>query len=197
MNDRAFPAARAMDRAVAAYRELGNFPAFLAAMEELRDSSSIDDLISAVEPYIDSPEIAGPVYEHVVDQRPNDARALVVLAGAYWLTGRGPDVVGGLASRALAADPSSRGAWHLWALSESDPRVRMERWMQVSKRFANDDLARANLADNASSLAGAESDPVALAIAIENYELLLASARNSEQRDAIERALATLRGWRI
>src|SRR3954462_9943868 len=90
------------------------------------------------------------------DESPNDAKALVALANAYWLTGQGPESVGNLASRAIAADPANRAGWHLWALAESDPRARLGRWQQVSERFATDDLARANLADNAAALAGAE-----------------------------------------
>ena len=46
----------------------------------------------------------------VIEREPENAAALVALANAYWLTGRGPDVVGGLASRALAADPTNRAA---------------------------------------------------------------------------------------
>jgi ribosome-associated translation inhibitor RaiA len=73
----------------------------------------------------------------------------------------------------------------------------MERWLQVSHRFADDELARANLADNATSLASAENDPVALAIAIDSYELLKANAEHSDQKAAIDKALETLRNWRI
>jgi hypothetical protein len=73
----------------------------------------------------------------------------------------------------------------------------MERWLQVSHRFTDDELARANLADNATSLASAENDPVALAIAIDSYEALKATAAHPDQRDAIDKALETLRNWRI
>src|SRR5438093_260163 len=90
--------------------------------------------------------------------RPEGHVLLVVPANAYWLTGRGPDIVGELASRAKAADPENRAAWHLWALAESEVRARVERWKAVSARFPQDQLARAALADNAASLAGAEHD---------------------------------------
>jgi len=100
-------------------------------------------------------------------------------------------------SRAIAADPANRGAWHLWALTESSPRERVQRWSQVVARFPADQLAAANLADNAASLAGAEHDPVALGLAIETYEGLLARAENPAQRSALETALRTLRGWRL
>lgn len=197
MSDRTTAHARAMHRAVAAYREVSDYPALLAEMSSICDGATAEEIIAAVEPFINMPEVAGPAYERVVDLRPKDARSLVVLASAYWLTGRGPEVVGELASRALAADPGNRGAWHLWALTEAEPRRRMERWMQVSRRFADDVLARANLADNATSLASAENDPVALAVAIDSYESLLGGALEPDQRQAIERALETLRNWRV
>jgi hypothetical protein len=197
MADRSSVAARAMDNAVGNYRNDADFALLIAAISSICDGARAEEIIEAVEPYLDMPEVAGPAYERVVDQRPDDARSLVVLASAYWLTGRGPDVVGELASRALAADPQNRGAWHLWALTESDPRRRMDRWLQVSRRFSDDLVARANLADNATSLAASENDPVALALAIESYEFLRGSAQHPGQSEAIERALTTLRGWRM
>ena len=138
-----------------------------------------------------------PGLERAVADSPDDARSLIALANAYWLTGRGPEVVGELASRAIAADPDNRAGWHLWALSESDPRQRVTRWQQVSARFPSDDLARANVADNAAALAGAEKDYDALDLAIATYEQLLAKAEHREQRDALDTALRSLRGWRF
>ena len=88
----------------------------------------------------------------------------------------------------MAADPSNRGAWHLWALSESDPRGRVRRWQQVSERFPGDDLALAATADNAASVAGAEHDYQMLDFAIETYERLL--DRSSKQL----RFLVAIRG---
>jgi hypothetical protein len=129
-----------------------------------------------------------------VDREPAHARALVRLANAYWLTGRGPDVVGDLASRAIAADPSHRGAWHLWALTETDPRARMTRWLQVTERFPDDDLARANLADNAASVGATEDDPVANRLALDTFLELRRRAPHPAQREAIDRALDALRG---
>jgi hypothetical protein len=122
MRDRTSASAIALDRAVELYREGSDFPVLLSAITSMCDNATADEIVDAVEPYIDMPEVAGPAYERVVDLRPDDARALVVLASSYWLTGRGPDVVGELASRALSADPTNRGAWHLWALTESEPR---------------------------------------------------------------------------
>src|SRR3954470_19202927 len=76
-----------------------------------------------------------PELERAVKERPDDAKALVALANHYWLIGAGPEVVGDLASRAIASDPDNRAGWHLWALAESNPRERVARWQQVSKRF--------------------------------------------------------------
>ncbi len=138
-----------------------------------------------------------PELERAVQQNPNDARAIVALANHYWLTGHGPEAVGDLASRAIAADPQNRAGWHLWALSESDPRQRVARWQQVSARFPSDDLAKANLADNAASLAGAEHDYDAVDLAISTYRELLATAASSEQRGALEKAISTLEKWKF
>jgi hypothetical protein len=183
--------------AVAEYQRSANVPQLHERLAAVAAAATPDALVVAVEPYRDIPEVAGPVYERIVAERPTDARALVILANAYWLAGRGPDVVGELASRALAADPGNRGAWHLWALSESDPRARTARWQQVVARFHDDDLARANLADNAASLAGAEHDYDALDLAIATYEELWARSPNAEQRAALEKALTSLRGWKF
>jgi len=135
--------------------------------------------------------------ERAVAERPEDARAIVALANHYWLIGAGPEVVGDLASRAIAADPDNRAAWHLWALAESNPRERVARWQQVSTRFPQDDLAKANLADNAASLAGAEHDYDAVDLAIVTYEALLATAQQADQRAALQKAIATLKGWKF
>ena len=135
--------------------------------------------------------------EKAAADKPDDARNLIALANAYWLTGRGPEVVGDLASRAIAADPANRAGWHLWALSESDPRQRLGRWQQVSERFPQDDLARANVADNAAALAGAEHDYDALDLAIATYEQLLSTATERDQREALDNAIRSLRGWKF
>ncbi|HSA57552.1 MAG TPA: hypothetical protein VLE53_17700 [Gemmatimonadaceae bacterium] len=154
-------------------------------------------LRAAVEPYRDNPDVIAPVYERIVELEPTDAQALVILANAWWLQGRGPGPVGELASRAIAVDPSHRGAWHLWALSESDPRRRVQRWAQVAERFPGDDLALAAMADNAAAVAGAERDYDMLDLAIATFERLLARAEQPAQRDAVESALRSLRGWRL
>jgi hypothetical protein len=138
-----------------------------------------------------------PELERAVKERPDDAKALVALANHYWLIGAGPEVVGDLASRAIASDPDNRAGWHLWALAESNPRERVARWQQVSKRFPLDDLAKANVADNAAALAGAEHDYEAVDLAIDTYQELLATAERADQRAALEKAIRTLKGWKF
>ena len=113
-------------RSVAVY-SAADAGALHTRLAELADAAAADALIAAAAPYTQIPEIAGPLYERVVELRPDDARALVILANAYWLTGRGADVVVELASRAIAADDGNRGAWHLWALAEADLRPRRRR----------------------------------------------------------------------
>ena len=138
-----------------------------------------------------------PGLEQAVAERPNDAKALVALANHYWLIGTGPEPVADLASRAIASDPENRAAWHLWALAESDPRQRVARWQQVTQRFPLDLLAKANLADNAASLAGAEHDYDAVDLAIATYKELLASSDRDDQKAALQKAITTLEGWRF
>lgn len=183
--------------AVDAYRDDNDFAALLDRLLQVASVADLDALIAAVEPYHAVPEVAGPVYERVVAERPNDARALVILANSYWLTGRGGEAVGELASRAIAADPSNRGAWHLWALSESSQRERVGRWLQVTERFPDDELARASLADNAASLATTERDREALQIAIRTYKGLLRTATRPDQKEALEHAITTLERWTL
>jgi hypothetical protein len=182
----------AISLAVLEYQQDGDVAELLARLDSIGASADVDLLIAAVEPYRHLPEVSGPIYERVVAARPADARALVILANAYWLSGRGPDVVADLASRAMAADPSNRGAWHLWALTEPDLAARVARWQQVTERFPSDDLALANLADNAASLASTEDDDRALQLAIHSYEQLRARTMTPAQRDAVDAALRAL-----
>jgi hypothetical protein len=188
---------RELHELVHEYRASANVTQLHLRLAAWGQGATPEALAAAVEPFRDIPEVAGPVYERVVAAQPSNARALVILANAYWLAGRGPAVVGELAERARAADPENRGAWHLWALSESNPRRRMDRWRNVSLQFSNDDLARANLADNAASVAGSEHDPAALQLALDTYAELRSRATNPEHREALDRALSTLRDWRI
>ncbi len=192
------PDARAtVAAAVKAYRGDADIARLLARLDAVcAETPDTAALVAAVEPFREMHEVAGPVYERVVEREPENAAALVALANAYWLTGRGPDVVGEVASRALTADPSNRAAWHLWALTEPSPRGRMTRWHQVTARFPDDKLAHAALADNATSVASAENDPVALKLAVGTYEMLLAGATDEAERRAVAAALGTLRQWK-
>ena len=190
------PAAE-LSAAVSTYTDTNDYGALLERLLALAEVTAPETLARVAEPYLAIPEVSGPLYERIVAARPTDARALVILANAYWLTGRGAEATGELAARALAADPDNRGAWHLWALTEGVPRERMMRWKQIVERFPEDDLARASLADNATSLASAERDREALQIAIRSYEMLRRKATNPDQQRAVEQALATLRSWKL
>lgn len=185
----------ALAEAVSDYDASGNVGALMARLHDLRDAATPDALVAAAETWLHLPEVAGPLYEKVVEAQPTNARALVILANAYWLSGRGPEVVGELANRALAVDPEHRGAWHLWALTEGNQRDRTIRWLQVTQRFPEDQLAKAALADNAASLAANEQDKEALELAITTYEALWALSPTAEQRAALETALTTLRSY--
>jgi hypothetical protein len=182
---------------VDAYQRSGDVGILLDQLKALAKRTAPDLLKSAAQSYRDMPEVMIPIYERIVAVQPEDAQALVVLANSYWLTGRGPEMVTQLASRAKQLDPANRGAWHLWALAESDVRKRVDRWLAVTKQFPGDQLARAALADNATSLANDESDPVALKLAISTYEGLLAESKATAQKLALEQTLKTLRTFRI
>jgi hypothetical protein len=180
---------------VQAYQRSGDLGALLDALRQLATHATPEALKGAARPYADMPEVIVPLYERIVAEAPTDAQAMVVLANSYWLSGRGPDVVGQLAARAKAIDPANRGAWHLWALAESNIRRRTERWLEVTRAFPHDQLARAALADNATSLASEEDDPVALKLAIDTYENLLAETTQTAQRLALEETLQKLKNW--
>ena len=186
-----------LDQIANEYHENANIAALRTRIADLTTSATPDALIAAAESHRDEPDIIAPIYEAVTTAQPNNARALVILANAYWLQGRGPEPVGELATRAMAADPLNRGAWHLWALSESDPRGRVHRWQQVSERFPADDLALAAVADNAASVAGAEHDYEMLDFALETYETLLGRTTDPAQREAVTTAMKALKGWKF
>src|SRR5882672_6143866 len=92
----------ALAAAVQEYRQQGDVGALLDRVQALSRSAEPDALLAAAAPFRDLPEVVIPVYERVVAVRTNDAQSMVVLANAYWLTGRGADVVGDLARRAIA-----------------------------------------------------------------------------------------------
>lgn len=186
----------ALNAIVDAYRAQHDTAQLLDALSGLASQAPTAELFVAAEAHADIPEVLGPLMEVVVEREPDNARALVRLANAYWMSGRGPDVVGEVASRAISVDPTHRGAWHLWALTETDPRARMNRWLQVTERFSDDDLARANLADNAASVGTTEDDPVALKLAIDTFTALRHTAPHAAQREALDRAIDALRSRR-
>jgi len=186
-----------LEACVATYQQSGDLGRLLDDLKALAKRTAPELLKTASQPYREMPEVVIPLFERIVADLPNDAQSMVVLANAYWLTGRGPDVVSQLATRAKQVDPANRGAWHLWALAEGDLRRRVDRWLAVTKEFPGDQLARAALADNATSLANDESDPVALKLAITTYEGLLAEAKAVPQRLALEQTLKTLKTFKI
>ena len=100
------PAARATAQLRAAaeeYRDGGDMSVLQRRLAGLVASYGADSLAAAAEPYRTVPEIAGPIFERVVEEQPGNARALVALANAYWLGGRGPEKVAEFASSAAAA----------------------------------------------------------------------------------------------
>jgi hypothetical protein len=186
-----------LGQALAEYHSVGDVELLRERLQAAAQSAMPDAIVAAAERYRDDPHVIAPLYEVVVAAQPRNARALVILANAYWLQGRGPTVVEELANRAIEADPNNRGAWHLWALSESDPRNRVARWQQVSARFPADNLALAAVADNAAGVAGAEHDHEMLDLAISTFETLHGRSESPEQRKAVETALTSLKGWKL
>ena len=73
----------------------------------------------------------------------------------------------------------------------------MGRWQQVVSRFPGDDLALANVADNAAGVAGNEQDYDMLDLAVASYESLLERATEPAQQQALDTALKALRGWKF
>jgi hypothetical protein len=175
------------------YRITANIGTLIDRIRALAMELTPEQLAQATASFRDMPEVVIPAYERIVADRPSDAQAMVVLANAYWLTGRGSEIVGRLATRATEVDPTNRGAWHLWALAEPELRDRVLRWQEVTRRFPSDQLARAALGDNAASLASTEHDRDALALAIRTYESLLTEADRPDQRVALEATLRALK----
>jgi hypothetical protein len=197
LNEGPTPLASELAGLVNEYRALGRFAQLRDELQRVARQATPDALVIAAEHFREDPQLAAPLYEVVVEGQPGNARAMVLLANAYWLLGAGPEAVAPLATRAMEIDPQNRGAWHLWALAESDPRQRAHRWHQVAERFPGDDLAVANFADNAAAVASAEQDYEMLDLALQAYEGLLQRSEHPEQRQALETALQALRGWKF
>ena len=119
---------------VDAYQRTGDLGTLFDQLKDLAKRSAPEELKTAARQYQEMPEVMIPLYERIVTNSPNDAQAMVVLANAYWLTGRGPDAVSELASRAKSVDPSNRGAWHMWALAEPNIRARGARRQRDESR---------------------------------------------------------------
>src|SRR4051812_33311861 len=85
---------------VDAYQRSGDLGLLFDQLKALAKRTAPELLKNAAQQYREMPEVVIPLYERVVAVSPDDAQAMVVLANAYWLTGRGPDAVGQLASRA-------------------------------------------------------------------------------------------------
>jgi hypothetical protein len=186
-----------LEAIVGDYQITGDVGLLFDQVRALARTTDAAALKSATEPFREMPEVVIPAFESIVASSPTDAQAMVILANSYWLSGRGPEAVQELATRALAVDGQNRGAWHLWALANPTVRGRVERWQEVARRFPADQLARAALADNATSLAHDEHDPLALQLAIDTYESLLAESTQTAQRMALRSTLDTLRGWSV
>jgi hypothetical protein len=193
MSNPFYDPSRDLATCVEAYHRTNDLGHLLDELRALAAHATPEALKGAAQPYRDMPEVIIPLYERIVAESPQDAQSMVVLANSYWLTGRGPSAVNDLASRAKSIDPTNRGAWHMWALAESELRKRVDRWLEVTKQFPSDQLARAALADNATSLAAEQDDPVALKLAIHTYEGLLAESTQTAQRLALEDALKKLK----
>ena len=75
------PAAE-LSAAVSTYSETNDYGALLERLLALAEVTAPDVLAQAAEPYLAIPEVSGPLYERIVAARPDDARALVILANA-------------------------------------------------------------------------------------------------------------------
>src|SRR3982751_4768366 len=103
----------ALDAAVQEYRQNGDVGALLDRVKAAVREAPPEALGPAAAVHMELPGGVIPGYERIVEPSPMEAQPMVVLANAYWLTGRGADVVGRLAERAKSVDDGNRGAWHL------------------------------------------------------------------------------------
>src|SRR5688572_9104549 len=99
----------ALDAAVHEYRQHGDVGALLDQVKAVVREAPPEVLAAAAAPHMDLPEVVIPVYERIVELSPMEAQPMVVLANAYWLTGRGADVVG----RALEGTITKLKGWKL------------------------------------------------------------------------------------
>ena len=80
--------ANRLARIVEDYRQHDNLGALFDSLRALARDSTPELLIDISRPYRDVPEVVIPLFESVTERLPNDAQSIVVLANAYWLTGR-------------------------------------------------------------------------------------------------------------
>ena len=76
----------ALGAIVQEYHQRGDVPRLLEQVATLAQAAPSDQLLIAVEPFRDMHEVAGPIYEVIAEREPNNAKVLVALANAYWLS---------------------------------------------------------------------------------------------------------------
>jgi hypothetical protein len=186
----------ALDAAVHEYRQRGDVGALLDRVKAVVREAPTEALGPAAAPYMDLPEVVIPVYERIVELSPTEAQPMVVLANAYWLSGRGAEVVGQLAERAKSVDDGT-AAPGTCGRSPSPTRAANGAMACGDAALPGRPARAAALADNAASVAGAEHDPLALDLAVQTFESLWAEASRDEERRALEETIAKLKGWTL
>src|SRR3954471_13643306 len=78
---------------VDAYHQSNDVGTLLDQLKAFAKRTPVDALKAPSQPYREMPEVVIPLFERVVADGPPDAQAMVVLANAYWLTGRGAGAV--------------------------------------------------------------------------------------------------------
>ena len=182
---------------VESYQQSGDVGLLFDQLKALAKRTAPDALKQAAQPFRDLPEVVIPLYERIVADSPNDAQAMVVLANSYWLTGRGPDAVEQLASRAKAIDRAE--SRRLAPLGAGRSRICESASIVGSKsrsafRATNSRAPRSPTTPRVWRTT--KQDPVALKLAIATYEGLLAETKQTAQRLALEETLKKLRNWR-
>ena len=184
--------------AVDEYQVHGNPAHLRARLREIAGAATPDALVAAVEPYREIPEVAGTGLR-ADRRRPAAQRACARHSRERLLADRSrSDVVGELASRAIAADATNRGAWHLWALSESDPRQRVTP-LAAGRRPLSVGRPRPRRACRQRRVARRRRARHRRARSRDRDVRATAHDRAESDADATrsERALESLRGWKL
>src|SRR5689334_11750731 len=84
---------RDLAQVVEEYRRTANIGTLVDRVRALASRTDPEKLARVARAYVNMPEVVIPAFEHIVAKCPGDAQAMVVLANAYWLTGRGTEVV--------------------------------------------------------------------------------------------------------